>query len=334
MKEIDKIYNKIKIILIVLIIFTSLIIILNKLIDKKSILSNYILNGDIDYSISNKDNSFGYTKDQSLYVSSIVDNINVNFDYKFNLDKKIKFKYKYKISSNVVASIDDNSIENSEVYRKETVLIDSDYNDVYDTKFNINNSVVLNYDYYDNIALEYDKSVNIPLKSKLLLNLEILLEYENGQTDEFKYYLSLPLEQTTFQIQLVNNDYKGSIYKNKNNSVIVFFNIIFILIIILIIAFMVYQISRLLKYKNEHYIEFKYKKIMRDYDNIVVSINAIPKDNDIVSVKVLYFKSMIDIQKELHIPILCYKSNEYIVYMIINNKLAYIYFLNNKREKI
>ena len=73
---------------------------------------------------------------------------------------------------------------------------------------------------------------------------------------------------------------------------------------------------------------------MQDYNNVVVPINKIPKDENIVSVKVLYFKSMIDIQKELHLPILCYKGEEFIIYMIINDKLAYLYFLNDNYEKI
>ena len=94
------------------------------------------------------------------------------------------------------------------------------------------------------------------------------------------------------------------------------------------------EIIKILKYKKDHYVEFKYRKIMKDYDNIIVPIQELPKDNDMVSIKVLYFKSMIDIQKELHLPILCYNDRGFIVYFIINNKLAYIYFLNNSKERI
>ena len=35
----------------------------------------------------------------------------------------------------------------------------------------------------------------------------------------------------------------------------------------------------------------------------VAEVSSLPRDKDIVSIKVLYFKSMIDIQKELHLPV-------------------------------
>lgn len=43
---------------------------------------------------------------------------------------------------------------------------------------------------------------------------------------------------------------------------------------------------------------------------------------------------MVDIQNEIHQPILCYKGTKYVVFIIIKDNQAYINFLKEKEEMI
>lgn len=336
MLKIRKIYNRIIIYSVIIGILCTFLFFINNFIDNKNVLANYVLDGDINYSIEAKEGMLvgDNSSNQDLFVSSTINNILVDFNYKFSLDNDINYKYKYEMNSCVIAELDDSSIDNKEVFRKQQKLVNTNYLDSFSNSFSVNDRISLNYDFYNAIAKEYNNSVNIPVKSKLLLELKIYVEFENGEQEEYKHTLSLPLEKNTFSISINSNEYKGEVFSSNKNSKKMNFNIFMISIIIIFIGLIILELVKFFKYKKEHYIEFKYRKIMKDYDNIVVPINALPKDNDLVSIKVLYFKSMIDIQKELHLPILCYRGENFIVYIIMNNKLAYIYFLNNNKEKI
>ncbi|MBE6138942.1 MAG: hypothetical protein E7174_00330 [Firmicutes bacterium] len=336
MFKMNKIYNKFIIYLISLFGICTILFIIKTNIDNNDSLSNYILDGKMNYEIEAKPGMItgDNTGNQSLFVSSTVNNILVDLDYKFTLDENINFKYKYEINSYVISELDDSSIENKEVFRKQQKLINYNYTNTFSNVFYIKDKVSLNYDYYNNIAKEYNNSVNIAVKSKLLLELKVFVEFENNQKEEYKYTLTLPLEKNTFSINSSNKEYKGKVLSNNRNIKELLLNILIIASVTIFIVLIIFELKKFFKFKKSHYLEFKYRKIMKDYENIVVPINALPKDKDIVCIKTLYFKSMIDIQKELHLPILCYKRENIVVYMIINNKLAYIYFLNSNKEKL
>lgn len=336
MFELKKIYKRIIIYAACLLITCSVLLIVKNIMVKNQVLSKYILDGAMNYSIESKEGSVvGDDLDkQDLFVSSTINNIIVDFNYKFTFDKRIDYKYRYQIKTYVVSELDDSSITEKEVYRKEQVLFDSGYENGVTDSFEINKKVSLNYDYYNSIAENFNYSVNIPVDSKLIAQLIISVQTKNLEEKEYKYNMYIPLEENTFSITDNNKSYKEEFLDEENYSIKLFLNFIIFIACITFIIFIIIEVLKLFKYKKEHYLEFKYRKIMSDYENIIAPINALPKDKDIVSIKVLYFKNMIDIQKELHLPILCYKSEKFIVYLIISNKLAYIYFLNNNREKI
>lgn len=327
--SVKNLYNKLFIYFICLTIFVVALILINKLNIVKSKTNKYILDSNITYDIINKD---GTNSDSKIYVSDLVDKIKVNFTSKYSLSKNSNIKYRYEIISYVISNIDDNTLEETEVYRKKEILKQSNTINSASNNIDINELFDLNYDYYNNIATEYDKSVNLALKSRLLVELNLYITLENQEEQKYTSTLSLPLEKSTFSITKNENNSSGSFFSDNNNKL--FVNALFIGFTFIFLVLIISEINRINKYKKEHVLEFKYKKIMQDYNNIVVPINKIPKDKNLVTVKVLYFKSMIDIQKELHMPILCYEGEKLVVYMIIHEKLAYVYFLNDNNEKI
>lgn len=334
MIEIKKIYTNIIVyLMIIILLFIGLFIVNKNDIFNKS-QNNYILKGNIDYNVISKNNSINSDNQHTLFVASTVDNIIFKFDYKFNIQDGSNMNYRYEIISSVVSNLDDSNINDSEVFRKDERLVTTEYMPIADNGFVIQENISTNYDYYNNIALVYDNSVNIPVKSKYYLTLNIYIKDKNGEEQIFKPNLYFELEKNTFNIQSNKKSYEGNFSIDKVNYLNIIFNLLSVIIILVFLFLIVYNIYKYLNYRKSHYLEFKYKKIMKDYSNVVVPINKIPKDNNIVTIKVLYFKSMIDIQHELHLPILCYKSDKFIIYMIINNKLAYIYFLNSSKEKI
>lgn len=322
-------YTKLFVYFSIILICIISIIIFNKTNVSKKVTAKYNLNSNIDYSIKNKDGNISNSK---LFVSELVDSININFYSKYLLNKNSNIKYRYEIISYVISNIDDNTLEETEVYKKEEVIKKTNIMSLNSNVIDLSDSININYDYYNNIATEYDNSVNLAIKSRLLINYNLYITINDGEEKLYTSSLSLPLEKSTFSITKNENNSSDTIYGDDNTLSVI--NVITLCLTFVLVLLIILEIIKISKYKKEHAIEFKYRKIMQEYSNVVVPINKIPKDEKIVSVNVLYFKSMIDIQKELHLPILCYKNNEFIVYMIINDKLAYVYFLNENEEKI
>lgn len=326
--------RKIEICLVAIIVLAITLFAINKFVFKNNSLATYSINGDIKYNVTTKNKLATDLQNQSLFIASNTDLINANFKYNYKVDKSIGYKYKYKIVSSVVSEVDDSTLSKKEVYKKDNVLKQIDFKDPDIDGFNIDEEVSLKFDDYNKLATDFDETVNIAIISKLKVTLYVYVNYDNGKKDEFKYYITLPLEKPTFSIRKSGSGDKGTIITDEIDTVRLSINIGIISFIVVLFGIIIYQISRFYRYKKTHYSEFKYRKILNDYEGIVVPINAIPKDNNMVTVKVLYFKNIVDIQKEMHLPILCYKSDNVIIYMIIHNKLAYIYFLNDNKEKI
>lgn len=332
MIELKKIYNKIFIFVSCIFVILIVLFIGNNKIKENEVIFKYKLDGKTNYIVNLKENG-GISK-QKLFVSNTVDNILVNFDYNYRIDKKQNIKYRYEIVSSVISDLDDSNESLTEVFRKNKKIVSTEYKNINSDVININDSVLLDYDYYNLIASEYNNSVNIAIKSKLSLKLNLYVIFDGLEEKKYTSYLSFPLEKNTFSISTNDMNDSGDVEGNVKNTNKIIFEIICLVSIIIFIGLIIYEIIKIRDYKNTHALEFKYRKIMQDYDNIVVPITGFPNDKSIINIRVLFFKSMIDIQKELHVPILCYKSDLYIAYIIISNKVAYIYFLNNKKEKI
>ena len=322
-------YTKLFIYFGILLICIILLAILNKTNVSKKVIAKYNLDSNISYNVKHKDGSIANSK---LFVSELVDNINVNFTNKYSIDNDINVAYRYEIIAYVISNIDDSTLEETEVYRKEEVLKRINLMSHNSNILNLSDSIDINYDYYNKIAMEYNNSVNLAIKSRLLVVYNLYIVLGDEEEKQYTSSITVPLEKSTFTITKNEDNSKDVIYGKDNAKFII--DIVVISLIAIFIVLIILETFKTNKYKKEHALEFKYRKIMQDYNNVVVLINQIPQSQQLITVKVLYFKSMIDIQKELHLPILCYKSEKFIVYIIINDDLAYVYFLNSDQEKI
>ncbi len=333
MKELKRVYNGIIITIVILILSVCIYFVASKVIPNNKKIVDYVVSSDIDYNVSQKD-STNVLESGKTYVSSKVNNIMFKYNFKLSFNKNIDAMYKYDIKAIVISSIDDDAEENPDVYEYPETLKSVDYTNINSNSIDLSDELIINYDKYNTIANNYNKSVNLAIKSKLLVVSTINVKTNFGKEEVYKYYSNIPLEKNTFSISLNKTNTKGSIYSKDSNDVKSSINIVFIIVIFVLCVSLIYQIYLINDYKKKHYLEFKYRKIMKDYENVVVPIRSIPKASDVMAIRVINFKSMIDIQHEMHMPILCYKGNEQIIYLIMNNKTAYVYFLNDNTEKI
>ena len=331
LKDVQK---KIEICLVLIIVFAITLFCVNKFIFKNNSLAAYKIKGDINYNVTTKNKLSTDLQNQSVFISSNTDLIKTNFNYIYTIDKRINYKYKYKLEASVISELDENTLSKKEVYRKNKLLKQTNFLEPDKNGFSIDEDVNINFEEFNKIAISFDETVNIAILSKFKLTLYIYINYENGTKDEFKYYLTFPLEKPTFSIRKSGSEDKGFVNTNEVDKSKMGINIGIISVILILLGIIIYELTRFYRYRKTHYSEFKYRKILNDYDGIVVPINEIPKTDNLVTVKVLYFKNIIDMQKDMHLPILCYKSEDVIVYMIIHNKFAYVYFLNGDKEKI
>lgn len=333
MKELKRVYNGIIITIVILILSVCIYFIASKVIPNNKKIVDYVVSSDIDYNVSQKD-STNVLESGKTYVSSKVNNIMFKYNFKLSFNKNIDAMYKYDIKAIVISSIDDDAEENPDVYEYPETLKSVDYTNINSNSIDLSDELIINYDKYNTIANNYNRSVNLAIKSKLLVVSTINVKTNFGKEEVYKYYSNIPLEKNTFSISLNKTNTKGSIYSKDSNDVKSSINTVFIIVIFILCVSLIYQIYLINDYKKKHYLEFKYRKIMKDYENVVVPIRSIPKASDVMAIRVINFKSMIDIQHEMHMPILCYKGNEQIIYLIMNNKTAYVYFLNDNTEKI
>ncbi|MBQ8472019.1 MAG: hypothetical protein IJ501_00795 [Bacilli bacterium] len=278
---------------------------------------NYYEKSNLDYKVYLKENDFyenDYLDKDMLYVASIIDHIDLDFNYNFQIDKNIDLESTYKIIGKLV--ITDPSGKNT--------FFQKQYNLLNDKKININNKnfyeisekLDIDYNYYNSLANRFKSSYGLDVKSNLIVYLKINNKNTNVEevfslNDNREMAIVIPLTERSITIQLNYNEINESnkvIKKSEyvlNNNIILLIQAILVLILSALMLFIIIKLLLVFNRKRSIYDKIV-KKILNEYDRLVVETEFFPDLEKLTVIKINKFQELLDVRDNLKLPIMYY----------------------------
>ena len=300
----------------------------------------YTEKGKVDYKVYLKENEFyseKYLPKNKSYIASIIDYIDIDLNYTFNIDALASLDFDYKVIGNLVI---ENDKKSSKYLEKEYVLLDS--KEAKMTKASekaIKENIIINYDQYNELANKFKSSYGIDTNSYLKVYLEISkkttkdMDYEISEKIDLNN-ITIPLSQKAIEISIDSQDetftnqvpMSNQIKINKTNLALE----ITFLIAALIMLKRIVDYCSLVTVEETEYDKYV-KKILRDYDRLIVEVDSTINFNSYNVHKVNKFTELLDVRDNLKVPINYYNisKHEKGIFYIKSNDDIYVVTIKN-----
>lgn len=335
-------FNKRLIILIslfIMLVVGSTVCITESINTNKQIQVNYRSDENLNYKVYLKENEFyetNYLEEGMTYITSLIDNIKINYEDSFNIDKKVDLNYNYKIVGNLVITPKNNSKQI--LFEKSYVLLDKSNKLENKNSYGLKEEIVIDYNKYNQIANTFKTTYGLECESKLYINKLLLttgneVKYDITFSNISENSLEIPLSEKQITI---NKNIKQSEKKSDSKTLKAFvdnkilFSLGIVLLVVLIIdVIFIVKLLGMLKPKRDKY-EKELKRILNEYDRMIVNVNKIPELSKHDVYKVSSFDELIDVRDNLKIPISYIKiSKEKSCFYVKDNNIVYIYYLKS-----
>ena len=333
---------------IILILLYVLFIGLSFLCLKKSIIIQkeqnvfYKESGSPNYKIYLKDNNYykqNYLDKDMSYIANLIDYILIDYNYKFISDTELNGEYYYKIVADLQIK---NPKNNSLFYLERYDLAEEKLFPLKNEKeYVINETIDINYDYYNAIANNFEASYGVDTDSNLTVSLELHRRIDGALVSNFdinsddKINLIIPLSEKTINL-------KAEPLEIKNKNVVISLNhykiddikylILGLLFLGLALTIFIYITKKAmsLKPKANPY-DKTLRKILRQYDRLIVNVNTMPNFKKSNTIEVDSFYELLDAKDSVHNAIFYYEVTPHQkCYFYINNDNNFIvYTLKN-----
>ena len=228
----------------------------------------------------------------NYYIASSIKTIDIYFNY--YIKNKIKDNYFYDITA-TLKSYGDNGTKL--IWTKDFIL--KEINNINQKEISIKENYNLDYQYYVNYVKTFQEYYNIKTETYLYVSLNI-----NDQTNPC-ILLTIPTNENIIEITMEDN----TTLKNNTNNIILNKIIVFDFIVIVIIL----VICKILFNKNN---------ILKEYNDIIITIQNEPNMNSNNTVYLTDLKDLITMAITNNINIFNYQNSYYII--IDNNYYVYI----------
>lgn len=311
----------------------------NRKLDVPELLYAYNIKQKPLYNVSIYNNSYidsNVIGENQTYISDLVKTINTDFKYTYNASKKAdELRYTYSVKANINGNykLED---EKSKVWNKEYTLVNEKTNFLNNTNsFTINESVPVDYKYFDNIVSNFRNDLKISIDStltvKLVVNVNGLIDNERIN-DTRVQSITFPLNQKAFKI---NKDYQEtdnkSIVKQIPRSKVYSIPklIIGTMFIIIAIAINMKTYLSLFGFEKKSEYTLKLNKILKEYGEVIVEVNNRVNKKGLEVIDVKSFDEMIDLEEELRIPIMFHETykNKRGEFTLIHQNIMYRFVL-------
>ncbi len=307
----------------------------------KEELYSYTYNSNLEYQVYLVDNSFftsPYIEMNKQYITSLIDYINVNASYSFESTEELDYSYSYSIVATAKGLSQNSSGEEVEIWSREYPLDSQDSQTGTGKAFTIEKNIQLDYNQYNDIMTEFRSQFGISVDARVDLTIKINIVAGLAGADEKELQtantmtLEIPLLEQSMTItpNYVNSG-GDTIYSTEETSATV--NVISVVAsaIILVAALFAFKLlvkSLLVVTRKSEYV-LALNKILKDYADIIAETHNMPdlEKYDIINVKT--FEDMVDIEEELHSPILYFEITENVecIFIIISNSTIYRFIL-------
>lgn len=336
---------------IILILLFAIFIGLSFLCFKKSIIIQKEQNvfyeevGSPNYKIYLKDNNYykqDYLDKDMSYIANLIDYISVDYNYKFISDTELNGEYSYKM----VADLEIRNPKNNSLFYVERYNLSEEklFPIKNEKEYLINETININYDYYNAIANNFEASYGVDTESNLTVSLELhrkidgtLVNNSDINSDD-RINLIIPLSEKTINLKteplaIKNNSVKISLNRYKINDIkYLIFALLFLGFALTIFIYITKKIMSLKPQANSY--DKILRKILRQYDRLIVNVNTMPNFEKSNTIEVDSFYELLDAKDSIHNAIFYYEvtphqkcyfyinsDNKFIVYTLKNSNL-------------
>lgn len=295
-------------------LFSVSMLFLSKTFEKEAgRVASYRDTGKLDYKVYLKENDFyeeEYLDKNKNYIASLIKSINANFNYDFVINKASDMTFNYQIVGKLIIS---QSNGKDVLYEKEYVIKEGKAQTLEDKyTYNIKDNFSISYDYYNGLANKFKSTYGVDADSKLVVYVKISKNVKDDDMVDIKdskqMNLTIPLSQKTLEIAIndtgINNtqniveDEKVSL---ANIASGIAFLVCFVGGVAALMGFL--ELVIILKPKTNVYDKYV-KKMLTEYDRLIVETPSEPKFNDKEIIKIKKFEELLDARDNLKRPIM------------------------------
>lgn len=319
----------------------SIVKAINPDVSIKKKLYSYNYDANMDYKVYLKKNDFftaPYMDMNKQYISSIIDHIEVAPKFNFKSTEDLDYSYNYSIFATARGMGEDSEGKKVDVWSKEYPILALQSNSGSGKEFSIDKVVNVDYNAYNQVLNDFRTQFGLSVDARVDLTMRVNViaglsgEAEKNLQETYDLNLQIPLLVQTVRI---NADYLNNggdtIYGTASTTERMNIPLIVISCVLLLVSLVLFRKvlkSLLAATRKSEYI-LAVNKIMKEYGDIIAETHNMPDLNkyDIVNIK--NFTDMVDIEEELHSPIIYFEieENEKCVFLIMNDKTAYRYLL-------
>lgn len=292
---------------------------------------NYRETSSLDYKVYLKENNFyekPYLEKNMVYIASLIDKININFNYNFNIDENIDLNFDYSVVGRLL--IQDELGKNT-YFEKEYILLNNKKFDMHaDDNFHINETINIDYSYYNNLANNFKMAYGLDTTSNLIVYLKINKIVPNDGSISIDnnsiMSISIPLSEKSVDVKMnyreINDNSNVTSKKNIILDNIIYMVISFVCIILTLIS-LIKLIRLLLLSKTKKSIYDKYiNKLLITYDRVIVESYTAPRFDNANIIKIKKFEELLDVRDNLKLPIM--------YYVVTKHHKCYFYVKHNE----
>lgn len=317
---------------------------------RKQTFINYNEQGNIDYKVYLKENSFfdsKYLSTDKKYIASLIDYINADFNYSIDtLEKTGSYLYSYSID----ATVDVKDKNDQKVIYSDTKELVAEQNGKSNknNNMNINESIKIDYNEYNDLIGRFVEVYDLDnVNSTLYVNLNLKVASTNAELKDAKSTtietLEIPLTTKTVGIDMVtnvDNSNKLLIFEKQqkgNTKLIATAIAIFIIDMIAIAALIRYYLTTR---TDTNVYEEKLNRILHSYKGYIQKVDISEFNySDYQAIYVDSFNNLLEIRDTLQEPILMIENktdegNPQADFLIPSKtKIIYIYLFGVNANK-
>ncbi len=304
-------------------------------------LYTYSYNGNLDYKVYLRENSFfntPYIGMNKQYITSLIDHISVDTKYNLQSSTKLDYTYTYQIIATLKGSYQAGESKAVELWSKDYTLAPTETKTGTGDKFTINKTIDIDYNEYNRIMSEFRDAFGLSIDADVNVELKVTVtgkeagSEEQTLNDTKTFALNIPLLSQTTQItpDYINSGrevvYAPASSTHDINIPKLVMGIALLLLSLFLLKILWKSLIRITK-KSEYVIELN--KILKEYADIIAESSNLPDltQYDVVNIK--HFHDLVDIEEELRSPIL---YNEIVEdyeswFIIIKDQTAYKFVL-------
>lgn len=337
--------SRITSIFILVIIFSVALAIYSKLFIKSSIekVNNggkieYQEIGSIDYKVFLKENDY-YTEEylgkDMKYIASLIDKIVIDFKYELSASEELNYNYTYNVTENLVIADKNNSVK--VLYERPGTLVKDVKKEIDYNKMTVTESIEIDYDTYNSYVNNFKRDYSLSINSDLnvMMNIDVEGDYDFKSNNELK--ISIPLSEQTIDITLDTKELNnvGHIQSNEYRIARIELFIMGIFTAVAAIASVGVALYIYLK-KDQNEYEKTIKKILKEYDRIIVNSSSIDEIDYETVVEVETFDELVDAHDTTEEPILYIEviPNQKSYFLIVSDETLYKYTVEERKENV